>query len=275
MYPGRILVPMDEAIARDRLATWRSAPIFQAPMTEAAVMPRLKDYVTVEDLDEQAVPPSTDGADQISPVEKHQQIGLDACKRMLHAFFSDFHPPPRSIVVIVDLSVRTAELAKAFLSLSLGVPVYYLGLCEDEVRREWAEAHTLHTAQEMIQNGSLEFPDFKLPPPPRRCLRTSAGEPPPVPQLNVLLANAKEGRRPGPQDVPGAAGGTSQVEGSPEVWAGVRGPRGEGPAAQGSGAREEQPGELAAGPVGDRSRRSSRARGSAPGCPCRSRPSWS
>ena len=52
LYPGRVLMPMDEKAMRDRVAFWKGTDIFVTPVTEGAKLLKAKDLLEIEDLDE-------------------------------------------------------------------------------------------------------------------------------------------------------------------------------------------------------------------------------
>lgn len=146
------------------------------------------------DVSQASVPPSTDADTHPSQMEKHVQIGLDAGTKLLRAFTHGLQPTSRKALFVVDLSVRTAEISKAFLDMlpQLELPAYYFGLCEDDIHLEWAERQAQVHAKHGILEGTLKSPGFEIP---KSEMPTDLVQGlPPKPDLNILVWSAAKDR---------------------------------------------------------------------------------
>ena len=194
VQPGKILVPMDDKEAQALANQWRSAPLMKKPIVEEASLPLTRELILIEDLDPESLPSTTEVATHVNPPEKHQQIGLDASKKLLRGFLQGVESPTgnRCAVLVVDLSLHTCEVLKAACTDHLlnteGLPVYFLGFAAGEEKLEWAKQHFEEWTAKKFLNGDLKIPkSCTLPPatlPPE--MREAA---PAQPQLNVLTWN--------------------------------------------------------------------------------------
>ncbi len=184
----RLLLPMDEKVAKGRVDLWKNTPLFKQAMTDAALMMKTRDLVMMESLDDTALPNAVDPDTHRSPVEKHQQIGPDAARCLMKSVFSGtMQLPSVPIFLLLDLSTRTAEFPLAHLSLSqsLAQPLYYCGLCESAEHKDWVEWYVKRQAAAGFVDGSLECPAGSQLPPADLPAEQKA-ERPPKPDLHVL-----------------------------------------------------------------------------------------
>ena len=139
LYPFRFAVPMDQGRSRKTMDIFKKSPLVVKQMTPPAQQIRSRDATVIEDLSDTSLPSSTDAATHVGEAEKHQQLGMDACKKILqHIVPYDLNNLSfRSYICVVDLSVRTADLALAYLELinSYEIPSLYVGLCEGETHK--------------------------------------------------------------------------------------------------------------------------------------------
>ncbi len=194
VQPGRFLFPMDDDQMNSITTKWRSAPLLKKPLVEEATLTLTRDLVTIEDINPDSLPASTELATNINPPEKHQQIGLDASRKMLRGFLQGLEPPTgsRCATLIVDMSLHAAEMLKAaakdHLLSSTGMSTYYMGFAAGEEKLEWAVSHFETWATEGFLDGSLPLPkSVSLPPAeiPADMVETA----PPQPALNLLTWN--------------------------------------------------------------------------------------
>lgn len=196
VQPGRFLYPMEDEHMSAVNTKWRSAPLLKKPLVEEATLTHTRDLLVIEDVSPESLPVTTEVATNINPPEKHQQIGVDAGRKMLRGFLQGLEPPTgsRCAVLIVDMSLRTAEILKAaatdHLLSSTGLSTYYMGFAAGEEKLEWAIAHFETWATERFLVGSLPLPkSVSLPPAELPGDMVEAA--PPQPSLNVLTWNTK------------------------------------------------------------------------------------
>ena len=96
------------------------------------------DMEIIEGVDEAAVPTTTDATMHVSPAEKVQQIGIDACLQTLRSLLDGVSAlGPSSKVVLVDLFPHEGSMLKAVLIMrqELNVKIKYQSFtCEMEQR---------------------------------------------------------------------------------------------------------------------------------------------
>ena len=191
VQPGRFLLPMDEDSSQDVYNKWRAAPSLKKPLVEEAALTLSRDLLTIEDVAADSLPPSTQLETYVNPPEKHQQIGVDAGKKLLRGFLQNLEPPTgsRCAVLIIDLSVHTGDILKAAASEHLlatsGMSTYYVGFNGGENKLEWASHHFENWLADSFLASSLSLPkSVVLPPPDLPAELVEAA--PPQPPLNVL-----------------------------------------------------------------------------------------
>ena len=196
MQPGRFLFPMDEKSSQGLALKWRSAPLLKKPLVEEAILTQTRDLIQIEDASPNALPATTYLETHINPPEKHQQIGVDASRKLLRGFLQGLEPPTgaRCAVLIVDLSLHTCDFLKAasmdHMLGNTGMSTYYLGFGAGDDKLEWAGLHIEEFLSTGFLEGSLSIPkSVSLPPPelPQEMVESSPAQP----QLNVLTWNNK------------------------------------------------------------------------------------
>ena len=130
---GKILMPGDQELAKTTWQVWRKSHIFGRGLLEEADLLKTKDMLQVEDIGDESVPTCTDVTTHINPPEKAQQLGVSAGQSLLRGFFNSTPDDgERRAQVIIDLTVHTADITRAFiherLGKSFGSPCYYLGV---------------------------------------------------------------------------------------------------------------------------------------------------
>ena len=187
---------MDEKDSTALALKWRSAPLLKKPLVEEAALTQTRDLIQIEDVSPSALPATTYLETHINPPEKHQQIGVDASRKVLRGFLQGLEPPTgaRCAVVIVDLSLHTCDFLKAasmdHMLSNTGMATYYLGFGAGEDKLEWAGQHFEEFLSTGFLDGSLNIlKSVSLPPAelPQEMVESS----PPQPQLNVLTWNNK------------------------------------------------------------------------------------
>ena len=151
----------------DTLQIWKETPAIKDSMVDIGPQLRTKDMVTVASPSLTALPTTTDQDTHQSQAEKHNQIGVEASTRILNSFLTGLKPGRRAVLV-ADLSMRTADMLKGFLQVvhsSPGLPISYLGLCEDEEVREFAKQEALHFPSSKSCRGEWKAPPGTTIPP--------------------------------------------------------------------------------------------------------------
>ena len=171
VQPGRFLVPMEEESYQKVMDIWRTAPLLRKPLAEESVLLATWDMVTIEDIAE------------------NQQIGVDAARKLLRGFVQGMESSSRASILVVDLSLHSAELCKAALlehacgQGQLQLPCYYIGFAADEEKLEWANHHMEEFLANSFLDQSLPLPKSASIPPAK--LESGLGAVP-HPQLQLL-----------------------------------------------------------------------------------------
>ena len=196
MQPGVLLFAAEnKEKSQQQWQRWRSAHVFQqCVITDVPMLPS-SDMVQIEDMNEEALPGSTDTANQMSQAEKHQQIGMEAARKLCQGLLpTDLQS--RAAIVFLDTTPHTLDTCKAIYheraSGSCVAPLYWHGFSESEMEREWQTHHMLTWLSEGFLNGSLPLPRGapalmakELPP-------ELAASLPPKPELTTLTWSQKK-----------------------------------------------------------------------------------
>ena len=138
MYPGRIIAP-GQGLKKPNM--WLKSMLVRDQRTQLAQQVKPKDMDVVEDLDPLALPEVGDDYRHygINAAERFAQIGDDGAQKLLQALLTGVDDMERSGVIIVDLNPGVGNFFSAMVSCkaSFSFPVYYLGICKNEVHVEW------------------------------------------------------------------------------------------------------------------------------------------
>lgn len=185
---------MDDVACQEVMTKWRSAALLRKPLVEEAALTPTRELLLVEDVSPDALPTTTYLETYVNPPEKHQQIGVDASKKLLRGFLQGLEPPSgaRCAILIVDLSLHVCDCLKAattdHILSSSGVPTYFLGYAAGEDKLEWAEEHYISWLAAGFLDGSVPVPkSATLPPAELSSEMVEAA--PPQPHLNTLTWN--------------------------------------------------------------------------------------
>ena len=192
MIPARFLVSMeDDEVATKTLTVWRSAPLFRKPLTEEAELVLTQNLLTIEDLDEEAVPSTTNPTTHVNPPEKAQQVGPDAARKVLRGVLQGLQSPSgmRTALLLVDLSLHTCDFTRAAMLESFGgqlnMPLYYCGFGQTELKRDWAKEYMTDFVTTGLLSGEFPLPaSATLPPVAIPADQVEAM--PPQPQLLLM-----------------------------------------------------------------------------------------
>ena len=77
---AKICVSLDESAGKAATEMWRSRMVFRHPLLEEAELPPSKEMIYIEDVDETALPSTTNDTLHPSQAEKAQQCGVHNLK---------------------------------------------------------------------------------------------------------------------------------------------------------------------------------------------------
>lgn len=128
---------MDDKHFGQTWSVWKSTPLMRNGSVQDIPFPT--DYQLIEDLSEVS-PPSFSGAMvPLSKAERVFQLGDVACAKVLRTALQDLggESKTKPIVLCVDLTTHTGDMAKAFISEALGglgkgIHMYYSGFSVDD-----------------------------------------------------------------------------------------------------------------------------------------------
>ena len=196
MQPGVLLFAAEnKEKSQQQWQRWRSAQVFQqCVITEVPLLPT-NDMLQIEDMNDEALPGSTDTSNQMSQAEKHQQIGVEAARKLCQGLLPN-DLQSRAAIVFLDTTPHTLDACKAVYheraSGSCVAPLYWHGFSESEMEREWQTHHILSWLSEGFLDGSLPLPRGapalmakELPP-------ELAASLPPKPELTSLTWSQKK-----------------------------------------------------------------------------------
>ena len=171
----------------------KDVPIMKETMVEIGPQLRTKDMVVIEDRSAEALPGSTNETTHAAQADKHNQLSVEAGKRILDSFLTNLsggNVGGRKPSFIIDLSLRTGDILKAVLTYShcnLGQTIHYIGLGESDDAIEFAKGEAIAYLKQKYLEGEFKLPSgMELPPedpPPDLGDTTNAFE---KPKLNEL-----------------------------------------------------------------------------------------
>ena len=132
-----------------------------------------------------ALPQTIQDATHASLVEKHFQLGHNACGKILDAFLNDLASnEARYAVLLVDLGVHVADMLKAAVNGAFGRPITCIGLCNAQEQLDFVKSEIVHFMKcKLLQDGGFQIPGYtipdKIPPTDAVCL--------PSPKLQALV----------------------------------------------------------------------------------------
>jgi hypothetical protein len=134
--------------------------IAKNPVICLGEQPRVRDMVTVDDPNIDALPPSIEVLDNPNATEKHAQLGNQACGKILNACIDDLASgSDRHAVLLVDLSVHVGDMLKAVASTASSRPLMCVGLCESADTKDFVESEIMH----FLKTKLLADDGFKIP----------------------------------------------------------------------------------------------------------------
>ncbi|CAK0839764.1 unnamed protein product, partial [Prorocentrum cordatum] len=163
MIKGTLVFADDDS---NRIKAWKGIPAFKDPVIACGAQLRTKDMVTVEDTAMEALPATIETDTHASQGEKHHQLGVPAYHRVLNAMLSGLPGDQRGATMVIDLSLHTADMLKAFITFSetFGQQVAYVGMCADEISVDFCKAEGTHYTKQRILAGDMKVPHFNVPP---------------------------------------------------------------------------------------------------------------
>ena len=141
---------------------WRNAPLWKDGRTDFAVQMHTKDMVSIESVLEDAngAAMGTPDAEEFgfSGARKVEQIGQNACEKLLQGMMKDLSITGRSGVFIIDLHVSVGNMFEAFAALrsSWNLPTFYIVCTDDTETAEWFNLHK-KVPRCNFSNTSLRF----------------------------------------------------------------------------------------------------------------------
>ena len=143
-YRGRILEGAIQKVAnKDNF--WKNASLIREGRTEPASQVQGKDLVVIEHADEEGDLALLDENDRnaIQGGYRVEQVGPNACEKLLSGMFSDLALTGRAGVFVVDLNMSVGDMFSAFTNLrgKYNFPVYYIGATDSAETLEWFQEH--------------------------------------------------------------------------------------------------------------------------------------
>ena len=167
---------------------WFGCELRREQQTSDVKMLPAKDMREVEVLTETALPVSYDDRERISAAGRAWQIGPNACWSLLEAATADVQPAP-VYTLLVDLFVRTGDMAEAFVKLRQAKSNFcYVGFCETQDEETYVQAYLRDALAELYETGA-PMPNGEKA---EQCMSQDLMEPMPAhPRMNVLATCIK------------------------------------------------------------------------------------
>lgn len=195
LQTGTLVFPGDPKVAESVWQQWRVTDMVKNNLVKDAPLPTTSDLVEIEDLSEDSLPTSTDATFKVNVAEKFQQVGVDAAFKLLSASLTNLqNEAERTAILILDLSSRTLDFAKAAYKLkkNINIPIFYLGMAEGEGQVEWQRFHMSQWLSQGFLEGSLPLPAGAQPLAPAELPAELVTAMPAKPDLGTLTWSTKK-----------------------------------------------------------------------------------
>ena len=181
--PGRCLFPCH---VKMHLTPFKNCALLCRGRTDPAYQIPAREMLIIEDMDEKALPTSYEDSEcLVQSGKKFEQVGVDACHKVLNSAFEGVEFDGRKAIVIADVSLGVGDMFQAWVKFkgSYQVPCFFFGVAESDVHKKWFEITHKAKLVEMFNDGSLIIPGFTPAgaEPPKEILEA----PPPKPALNI------------------------------------------------------------------------------------------
>ena len=180
-YNGRLLTGLDYD---GKSGLFQKSKLCQEGRTEAAEQLLAANMAQVEDMHPEAAP---NAVLHVTGARKFEQIGCSGWRRVIEAAFDGSDLGAGHGAVVIDLNLSVGDSFDAWLEkrASYEFPVWYVGLTDDVVTKEWFEKtkHEVVTTKHLenkLQIPGCKNPDAEIP----EDLLPKA---PAMPELSVLL----------------------------------------------------------------------------------------
>ena len=188
MYDGCLIVPMD--VHPDEFV-FRNVPLLQGRKDMAVMLPGRR-MRFIEDVNEKAVPVTTDLDGTVKGAQRHAQLGQDAMEKILDAATQGICMPDRYFMIFFEMNMLVGDMFDAFLEKRQrwNFPTFFVTACGSEGYCDW----WLHQKRELLKSkhlaGKLQIAGFSVLPEevPRDVMEKS----PNPPQLGKMVI--KNGR---------------------------------------------------------------------------------
>ncbi|CAK9014882.1 Uncharacterized protein SCF082_LOCUS12523, partial [Durusdinium trenchii] len=189
-YRGRFLEGVSAKL-KEKDFLWRNALLWKEGRTEYATQMLTKDMVaveaTLEDSSTGAVMAAPDSEEYLfGGARKVEQVGQNACEKLLQGMMKDLSLTGRSGVFVIDLNMSVGNMFEAFAALksTWNMPTYYVGCTDDHGTAEWFDLHKQEWLARLHMDGSLTVPGFAKP--AEECPADLLEKEPAPPRLNLL-----------------------------------------------------------------------------------------
>ena len=172
---------------QDVLHLWKNAKFMKSALTELAHTPKLGEMIWFEKLCDDALPETSEVDQTFHAHQTYAQIGPDAAQKIINMFTENMAEElmgPGKCLVVLDMQPYSLDFARAVMSCPNFQNMVYVGFCDDENQKIWAEATLVAELTEHIKNEKLVVPGFTVP--PVEVPSSMAMVEPPKPELNFL-----------------------------------------------------------------------------------------
>ena len=146
-YRGRFMEGISTK-GKDKDFFWRAAKLFKEGRTEQAQQIQTSTMVCIEPLLEdqsRGVAITAPDSDEylFHGARKVEQIGQNACEKLLNGMLTDLPMTGRSGVFLIDLNLNVGNMYEAFAALkgTWNQPVFFVGATDDPNCAEWFNLH--------------------------------------------------------------------------------------------------------------------------------------
>ena len=159
---GRLVFPSPLELTKN--IYWQSS-LRKRQRTDEVQQLAVKEMKTIEDINADALPPSTDarGEGHIHGAAKYHQVGPATCSAILQGVLTDTHMAGTHAILVIDLFPSTGDMLAAFLKQNRlqKTPMFFLGYCQDQNELSWLESTTAEQLAAAFQDGEVPLPNSR------------------------------------------------------------------------------------------------------------------
>lgn len=162
VFDGRIAVPSG---CNEATYLWRESQLMDGRTESAAMMPS-RSMVVMEEMSDNALPPTTDSDGLVKGANKWQQVGEDAMSKLMSAALQGAFTTTNTILLVWEVNSLWGNGLDAFIAKESGwnFPAKYFTCTPDSGRAEWIATTKAAKLKSLHLEDKLKVPGFAVMP---------------------------------------------------------------------------------------------------------------